>query len=750
MAYFDASLNNGGRGFTLRLTVNQDSQSIGANTSTVSWSLTLIKGSNSYSSWTKYWSVNIGGVTASGSIPSYDFRAYSSLLLGSGTAVIGHNADGTKYLSSSGSFDEGTHVLIGSGTASGGQTLTTIPRATQPSVSPTSGETGTSFTITHSPATASFYHDIAYSVDGGASFTDIQTDIVGTDTTTDWTPAPTLIPDVSSVTAIIRATTKNGLGGAVIGTKTVNLPLSVPASLKPTVSSVSWLDAQISSPDMPTLMGGAGRFVQRWSKLEPTVTASGAGGSSVVSSSVTQNGQSTTSGVAFGLPVALSGAVPFSAVALDGRGVSSDPYANTVAVTAYNFPSLPTPLVTRTSDAGGTVPDPTGTYIAITPAASVSSLIFGGSEKNSLEWRVRTRTSGGSFVTVQDWTSTAVSGNTWTTKYVVAGYAASAEHLIEVSIRDLFGANGFNTASTVKTLSVPVPSESVVMDFDGTEGIGIGKYRAAGAMLDVFGQIRQNNGLDVLDESFVVPTATTSLAGVVELSTSPESVAGLLDTRAVTPASLKGALDGGLFDTRYYTEAEVEARIADRGWTPAIATSIASSGAAATLNTTTGVVTCPAGTTSLRLDGLIEPGYEYEFELSIAVAAGSLQQMWFRMTEGGVDKATASYNVGGYWGQYNATWGVYSVNAGTGFAFGHVTGALPSTYVESHHSLRLVPTEQGTNFMAFFEAHTGGYARTTQGAGYTPPPTVAFDGIRFYPGAGAIRGKIRPFKRRLA
>ena len=217
MVNYYASLNNGGRGFTLTLSISPGTGNVGTNSTPVSWSLTLTKGTNSYSSWTKYWSVNIGGVPYSGSIPSYDFRGYSSLTLASDTTTITHDSNGTKTIGVSGSFDEAGHVLIGNGTASGSVTLTPIPRATTPTVSPTSGNTASPFTITHIPAVSSFYHDIAYSINAGASYTDIVVDLVGTDTSTNWTPPHTLFPNATGGTARVRVITKNASGGSVIG-----------------------------------------------------------------------------------------------------------------------------------------------------------------------------------------------------------------------------------------------------------------------------------------------------------------------------------------------------------------------------------------------------------------------------------------------------------------------------------------------------------------------------------------------------
>lgn len=504
------TLPSKGRGYTLNLDLWLVSQSIDGNYSVVGWNGYINKGSGSgaYSGYGYGWG-GPGGSGGSGG--SFNFRNYSTLGLGSGTFTVGHNADGTApSWSVSLSFDDyDPDPELGDGSVSASIGLTTIPRATQPSVSPTSGYTASAFTINHSPASASFRHDVYYSLNGGGSYTLIAS---GAYTSTSWTPAHTLLPSATSSTVVIAVNTFSG--STYIGQKTTSFSLYVPDSVIPTVSSVSWVDSQTSGPDIPTLMGGTGRFVQRWSNLKPTVTSAGAGGSSVTSSSVTLNSQTTASGTDFGSAVQLSGSVPFTATAVDTRGRSSASFASTVTVKAYNYPSLPTPTVTRTSDAAGTTPSPTGTYLRITPNASASLLNFGDGEKNLLEWRIRTQPTGGAWTTVQDWTATSVSGNTWTTPKVIAGYASSSEWVVEVSIRDLFGKNGFATASTVQTLTVAVPSESVFMDWDGTAGIGLGKYRANGR-LDVAGQIYSDSFYVAPIVSVATKTALNAVTGLV-------------------------------------------------------------------------------------------------------------------------------------------------------------------------------------------------------------------------------------------
>lgn len=541
----------GGHPFTLQLNWNVASQDPVTNTSVISWALYTIK----TGAFTPYrtdgaatWALNYVG---SGNWGPYNFNGAvgQTILMASGSFTVTHAADGTYTFAPSFSANALSTITTASG--SGSAALPTIPRATQPTVSPVSGNTGSTYTIDVSTAASSaFYHDFYYSLDGGSTYTSLFTNIPATTTTENWTPASSLLPNASSVTAIIRVDTRASSGGTILGTKTVNLPLTVPSTVVPTISAVSFVDSQVSSPDIPTLMGGSGRFVQGWSKLKPTGTATGASGSTITDDEITMVGQTTPSGTTFGLAVNSSGAVPYSAIATDSRGRTSVPFTGTCTVKAYNFPNLQTPTVARTSDAAGLIPDPAGTYLAVVPAASVSDLTFSGSQKNNLDYQIRTQPdTGGAWTTVTAWTSAAAI--TWTTKQILTGYSATLGWNIEISIRDVFGHNGFNTANTVQVLTVHVPTETVFMDMDQGKGLGLGKYRdqVTGLMLDVqgdthvSGQIKQG-GNNVVDASMA---ATTAAAGIAQLATDAEATAGTDASHAVTPHALNAVriLDRG-------------------------------------------------------------------------------------------------------------------------------------------------------------------------------------------------------------
>jgi len=109
--------------------------------------------------------------------------------------------------------------------------------------------------------------------------------------------------------------------------------------------------------------------------------------------------------------------------------------------------------------------------------ASVSSLV-NGTQKNELHYRMKTRDAGGST-----WTTTAfdVDTNALTfNSYDKAGtYAVSDSFDVLIEVYDIF---------TTSAVQGAVPVAAVFMHWDGSDGVGILKYRENGA-LDVGGRV---------------------------------------------------------------------------------------------------------------------------------------------------------------------------------------------------------------------------------------------------------------------
>lgn len=137
MGTFDGGLASG---YVLRL--DTWNSGVSGNSRLISWHLHIIKGSGSgkWADGPHYWSVNIAGHTAAGSVPSYDFRSYSDLTLGSGSFWVSHDANGYLTTYSSGAFDDNnTWGELGNGSCGG---YDTWPRISKPPTAPGTPSSG--------------------------------------------------------------------------------------------------------------------------------------------------------------------------------------------------------------------------------------------------------------------------------------------------------------------------------------------------------------------------------------------------------------------------------------------------------------------------------------------------------------------------------------------------------------------------------------------------------------------------------
>lgn len=241
MASSGSITTNESQGRSVTLSWSQASQSIEKNTTTINWTL---KGSGSGGGWVMSggFKAVINGVTVYSTSTDARIQLYNGTTVASGSTTITHNADGTKSFSLS--CEAGVYTYAVSVTASGTHTLNTIPRAS--SVSATNVAMGSASTITISRASSSFTHTLSYAF-GSATGTIVSKT---TSTSVSWTPALTLanqIPKAVSGKGTITCDTYSG--STKVGTKTCSITLSVPASVKPTISSlgVARVDGDVPS-----------------------------------------------------------------------------------------------------------------------------------------------------------------------------------------------------------------------------------------------------------------------------------------------------------------------------------------------------------------------------------------------------------------------------------------------------------------------------------------------------------------------
>lgn len=431
-----------GRSVTLSWSLS--SQDIANNTSTIAWTL---KGSGSGSGWVMSggFKAVINGTTVYSTSTDNRIQLYNGTVIASGSLKISHNADGTKSFKLS--CEAGVYNYAVNVSASGTHTLNTIPRAS--SVSATSVNMGSATTISISRASSSFTHTLTYSFGSATGTITTKT----TSTSVSWAPALTLanqIPSTTSGTCTITCDTYNG--STKIGTKTCTLTLTVPASVKPTISS---LTANRVDGNVPSTWG---IYVQSKSKATLTINgAAGSYGSTIKSYSISGGGYSGTSSTLTTGFLNSSGTITFTATVTDSRGRASAAATVSITVIAYSVPSFSS-YNSQRCNSGGTISDD-GTYIKATVSYSFASC----SSKNTVTRSTYYRVAGTST-----WTNASASFNSGTA-FTFGNGKISTETSYEVKYE-------LTDAFTTISITDIVSTASVVMDFkSGGKGVAIGK-----------------------------------------------------------------------------------------------------------------------------------------------------------------------------------------------------------------------------------------------------------------------------------
>ena len=423
-------------------------KNISANTSTVTAKAYLVND----------WSLSIYGrsdnsITINGTAQIYESPAVNGTgthLLGTVTQTVNHNSDGTKSLTMSAVFYiratlSGTYYE--SITASANITLDSIARAS--SVSTPNATMGSATAIAISRASSSFPHTLTYTFGTAAGTIATKT----TSTSVSWTPPLSLasqIPKAVTGTCTVTCTTYNG--STKIGSKTCTLTLTVPASIKPTITSLTAARVDGAVP------GTWGIYVQTKSKATLTINgAAGSYGSTISSYSITGGGYtSTASSFTTGF-LNTSGTVTFTATVTDSRGRVSAAATVSISVVAYSPPSFASYLSQRCLS-NGTVNDD-GTYIRGLVSYSYASC----SSKNTI-----TRATYYKKASDTAWTNANAAFSSGTA-FTFGGGNISTEtsYDIKYTLTDAF---------TTIAIQDIVSTAAVVMDFKrGGKGVAVGK-----------------------------------------------------------------------------------------------------------------------------------------------------------------------------------------------------------------------------------------------------------------------------------
>lgn len=484
-----AKFSNSSGSLYLNLYVNQGSQSITDNTSTVNWRMTVSRTGAYYThnhQGDSTLSLNLDGSNVHYSYPTWETSG-EEYTLASGSSTISHNADGTKTLPISCTFNP-NNGLHGTITVSASLSLTTIPRSSSVSVS--AGVIGSSVTINISRQSSSFKHTVRYSWAGKSG-----TIASNVDVSTSWTIPLDFandIPNSASGTGTVFVDTYSG--STKTGTQSTTFTASVPANVKPTFTGVSLSDLNGAAQN---LIPSGNTFIQVISNIKVGFNgAVGSYGSSITGyyAEIVGKNQSTSSnGGSLGI-MNYHGTIKIRASVSDSRGRWSDTREVSVTVLEYFAPALSFSIA-RTGSTSST--------LTATRNAKIAPLTVAGSQKNSMTLTFKVARLGTTNFQVDtgpatgSWTS--ISNLVNSQANLAGNYLANQSWVVIGTLEDKFTRTEF---------MVNVPTESVVLSYDRS-GVGVNKIRERGA-LDVKGdiyandqpiqqhQLTRNNGISIL------------------------------------------------------------------------------------------------------------------------------------------------------------------------------------------------------------------------------------------------------------
>ena len=427
----------GDKGYGLKLVLTENSTSVTANTSSVSYSFYITRGSTGfYASQTFSWNITIGGQTIA--ISNFKFQISTSdpaqQLIKSGTVTVAHNSDGKKTMSFSVSTPDASWISSTYGptamSMTGEWALTTIPRAS--TVSAAAANIGSATKITISRASSSFTHTLTYKF-GSLSGT-IATKTASTSVS--WTVPTTFyaqIPKAKSGTCTITCETFSG--STSLGKKTTTFTVTASEALcKPSVSGTVVSTDALSK----TLTGGTSKLIRYVSTARATITATAKNSATI--SKRTVNGQSLTTTKDFAKVE--TGSFVFAAT--DSRG-----YSNSATKTASIIQYVPltlTPTVTRLT--------PTGDKVKVSVKGNYWTGNF-GAVTNTLTLSVQYKKDGGTFGTATAISNPTISGTSYSGSVQVPGIDYQESYVFRVVAKD-----------KVKTITIDVPLSQGIPVFE--------------------------------------------------------------------------------------------------------------------------------------------------------------------------------------------------------------------------------------------------------------------------------------------
>ena len=387
--------------YSLLLDVSEKSYSIENNTSQVEWWVGIRSNTAYHNHYglSETYVVNINGTVVHNAVHTPTVNSGATVWVASGTTTVSHNADGSKSISVSASFnnaDRGTYLPT-TGSCSGSLTLTTIPRATTPSVDKPSLDCGSVIKFTGTSASSNFSHKLyttwnneeklIATIEKGSTAVSYSYTIP-----TDWEKN---MPNTTSGIATFILETLSG--DTVIGRKSINATVKVRSGILPTIGTVDISDTNSISKVMEL-------YVQSQSRIKFEIPTSGNQGSTITSVSTKFNGQTYSGSTFTTQAIQNSGTLSYTITVTDSRGRTATK-SGSINVVAYSPPSL-TNVSAKRANSSYAIDESSGTYALLHFKVGFTSL----SNKNVTSFYIQYRASGAS-----SWTKI----NSWANNYTL-------------------------------------------------------------------------------------------------------------------------------------------------------------------------------------------------------------------------------------------------------------------------------------------------------------------------------------------
>lgn len=404
---------------------------------------------------------NVSGTVAINSSPF----GRSGTVANNGTIYAGEVLRLTYSVSTGYAID--THTLNGSTVSSGATHTVTgnvsivlTAKASLSTISTGNGTFGTAQTIAVTRYNSAYTHTIKASCAGSS-----QTIVTKSSSLSiSWTPSNSMmngIPNATSASCVVTCETYSG--NTLIGSNSITVTLTVPASVKPAPA--------LSVSDSMGYASTYGGYVQGKSKAAVVVTDGNQYSATTASRSTTANGVTYSAASFTTGALTTSGSNSISTTIKDSRGRTGTDSTN-ITVLAYAAPAISAFGVHR-CDSDGTAND-SGNYFKVTYTAVVTAL----NNHNSKVLQFRYRQVGGAWGAWQTiaMSSYSQSGSSSAID-ITSGVENGSSYDVEISLQD-----DFSTITRATTLS----TMPVAMDWnDYGDAVGFGRAPAIRKAVDI-------------------------------------------------------------------------------------------------------------------------------------------------------------------------------------------------------------------------------------------------------------------------